>query len=56
MKLDNNNHSVFSLNYHLVLVVKYRKKVLNARISDFAKEMFITLGNNHHITLNRMES
>ncbi|MDY3740578.1 MAG: IS200/IS605 family transposase, partial [Selenomonadaceae bacterium] len=24
MKLDNNNHSVFCLYYHLVLVVKYR--------------------------------
>ncbi|MBM7701122.1 transposase, partial [Kurthia huakuii] len=29
MVLDSNNHSVFSLNYHLVLVVKYRKKVFN---------------------------
>ncbi|MBQ1735341.1 MAG: IS200/IS605 family transposase, partial [Lachnospiraceae bacterium] len=27
MELQNNNHSVFSLNYHLVLVVKYRRKV-----------------------------
>ncbi|MGG0206665.1 IS200/IS605 family transposase, partial [Bacillus mycoides] len=24
MKLDSNNHSVFLLYYHLVLVVKYR--------------------------------
>ncbi|MEQ2421305.1 IS200/IS605 family transposase, partial [Megasphaera sp. CLA-AA-H81] len=27
MKLDSNNHSVFLLYYHLVLVVKYRRKV-----------------------------
>ena len=27
MKLDSNNHSVFLLYYHLVLVVKYRGKV-----------------------------
>ncbi|MBT9821976.1 IS200/IS605 family transposase, partial [Clostridium sp. MCC328] len=27
-KLDNNAHSVFLLYYHLILVVKYRKKVL----------------------------
>lgn len=51
MKLDNNNHSVFSLNYHLVLVIKYRKKVLNTPISNFAKDMFISLGENYHITL-----
>ena len=25
MKLDSNAHSVFSLNYHLMLVIKYRK-------------------------------
>ncbi|MEG1135031.1 MAG: IS200/IS605 family transposase [Cellulosilyticaceae bacterium] len=35
MKLDSNNHSVFSLNYHLVLVIKYRKQVLNDHISKF---------------------
>ena len=28
-ELDNNAHSVFLLYYHLILVVKYRKKVLN---------------------------
>ncbi|MDJ0284644.1 IS200/IS605 family transposase, partial [Bacillus cereus] len=27
MKLDSNNHSVFLLYYHLVLVVKYRRNV-----------------------------
>ncbi|CAB3390877.1 IS200/IS605 family transposase [Kyrpidia spormannii] len=29
MKLDSNYHSVFKLTYHLVLVVKYRRKVIN---------------------------
>ncbi|MGG4397927.1 IS200/IS605 family transposase [Paenibacillus thiaminolyticus] len=29
MELDNNNHSVFLLYYHLVLVVKYRRKVID---------------------------
>ena len=28
MKLDTNSHSVFLLNYHLVLCVKYRRKVI----------------------------
>lgn len=51
MKLDNNNHSVFSLNYHLILVSKYLRKVLNEPISAFAKEMFISLGESYLITL-----
>ena len=38
--LDTNNHSVFSLNYHLVLVVKYRKKVIDDNISNRLKEIF----------------
>ena len=38
-KLDSNAHSVFLLYYHLILVVKYRKKVLNDPISDRAKEI-----------------
>ena len=29
MKLDSNNHSVFLMYYHLVLVVKYRKQVFD---------------------------
>ena len=51
MKLDNNNHSVFLLHYHLVLVVKYRKEVFTDEISDFAKNMFIEIGNKYNITL-----
>ena len=34
MNFDTNNHSVFSLNYHLVMVVKYRRKVINDKISN----------------------
>ena len=34
MKLDSNNHSVFLLYYHLVLVVKYRRKVIDDTISN----------------------
>lgn len=43
MKLDNNNHSVFLLYYHLVLVVKYRRQVIDDTISDYAKDMFVRL-------------
>ncbi|PFV91518.1 IS200/IS605 family transposase [Bacillus thuringiensis] len=51
MKLDNNNHSVFLLYYHLVLVVKYRRNVFNDDISDYAKDMFVRLSENYNITL-----
>lgn len=51
MKLDSNNHSVFSLSYHLVLVIKYRRKVINNEMSEKAKQMFIDIGSKYHITL-----
>lgn len=51
MELDGNNHSVFLLYYHLVLVVKYRRKVFDDTISDYAKDMFVILSENYNITL-----
>ena len=51
MILDSNNHSVFSLNYHLVLVVKYRKKVFNDEKSNYAKDIFERIGSNYNISL-----
>ena len=51
MRLDSNNHSVFLLHYHLVLVVKYRREVFTDEISDFAKDMFIEIGKKYNITL-----
>lgn len=51
MELDNNNHSVFLLYYHLVLVVKYRHKVLSDRMSQYAKDIFVRIGSSYNITL-----
>ncbi|MEB4819858.1 IS200/IS605 family transposase [Bacillus thuringiensis] len=51
MKLDSNNHSVFSFYYHLVLVVKYRRNVFDDDMSDYAKDMFVRLSENYNITL-----
>lgn len=51
MKLDSNNHSVFSLNDHLVLVIKYRRKVINTAVSEKAKQMFMDIGEKYNITL-----
>ncbi len=50
MKLDSNNHSVFLLNYHLILVIKYRKKVITAEISERLKE-FESIQPTYKITL-----
>ena len=51
MKLDTNNHSVFLLNYHLVLVIKYRREVINNDISDRLKEIFQYISPKYNITL-----
>lgn len=51
MDLDSNNHSVFLLHYHLILVVKYRRKVINDSISDRLKEIFEYIQSNYNITL-----
>jgi len=51
MEFDSNNHSVFLLWYHLVLVVKYRKKVINDVRSNRLKEIFENIAPNYHITL-----
>ena len=51
MKLDSNNHSVFLMYYHLVLVVKYRRRVIDDTISDYAKDKFVSLSEKYNITL-----
>ena len=51
MELDNNAHSVFLLHYHLILVVKYRRRVFDANISARAKEIFEYIAPNYNITL-----
>ena len=51
MNLDSNNHSVFLLYYHLIIVVKYRRKVFDNDISDFAKGVFIRISKAYNITL-----
>ena len=50
MKLDNNNHSVFSMYYHLVLVTKYRRKVINSTISIRLREIFDYIAVNYNIS------
>lgn len=51
MQLDNNNHSVFLLHYHLVLVVKYRRRVLDNSISERLREIFENIAPKYNITV-----
>lgn len=51
MELDTNNRSVFSLHYHLVLVVKYRRNVINDDISDELKSIFENIQDNYYISI-----
>ena len=51
MELRGNNHSVFSIHFHLILVVKYRRKVINDEISERLKEIFGYIQDNYNIVL-----
>ena len=50
-EMDNNAHSVFLLYYHLIMVTKYRRKVINDDISARGKEIFEYIAPNYGITL-----
>ena len=51
MELRNNNHSVFAIHFHLILVVKYRRKVINDEISERLKGIFRNIEGNFNIAL-----
>ena len=50
-KLDSNAHSVFLLYYHLILVIKYRKKILTDPVSERARGIFEYIAPKYHVTL-----
>ena len=50
-KMDRNAHSVYLLYYHLVMVVKYRRKVIDEPISERAKEIFSYIAPSYGIVL-----
>ena len=53
MYLESNNHSVFSMHYHLVMVVKYRRKVINDDISKRLREIFEYIAPNYNISIEK---
>jgi putative transposase len=55
LELDTNNHSVFSLNYHLILVVKCRKRVfVSQKMFDRLREIAEYIGSNHNVSVKEM--
>lgn len=48
---DTNQHSVFLLNYHLIMCTKNRRKVINDPICDDLKDMFIRIAKKYNIIL-----
>ncbi len=50
-KLEKGSHCVFCLNYHLVLVVKYRRKVIDDKISKRLKELFECIGEFYNVSV-----
>lgn len=51
MELDTNKHSVFLMYYHLILVIKYRRKVIDNLKSERLKEIFEYISPNYKIEL-----
>lgn len=51
MKLDSNNHSVFLLNYQLVICIKYRRKVIDESISHRLKDIFVDIAQKYGVEL-----
>ena len=51
MNFDTNNHSVFSLNYHLIMCIKYRRNVIDDVISNRLREIFLYIAPKYNISL-----
>lgn len=51
MKYSRNSHSVYLLHFHLILVVKYRRKVINDSISNDLMIIFTQIGQKYGINI-----
>lgn len=51
MILNTNNHSVFNINFHLILTIKYRRSVITDEISDELLSHFKRIGERYNITV-----
>ncbi len=48
-KIDTNKHSVFLLYYHLILVLKYRRNVIDEKVSERLNNIFEYIQGNYNI-------
>ena len=56
-KLDRGAHSVYALYYHLILVVKYRRKVFtDDKIIDFLKQKIHEISETHEVEILTIET
>ena len=55
MELRTNFHSVFRLNYHLIMCIKYRRKVINDAIGESLRAIFERISPNYNIELKEWE-
>ena len=49
--IDHDAHSVYLMYYHLIMMVKYRRKVINDPISERAKEIWEYIAPRYGIVL-----
>jgi len=50
------SHSVYSLHYHLIFVVKYRRKVLDAIISENLKRIILRISQDYSVEIVEQET
>lgn len=55
-QLQKGSHSVFSLHFHLIFVVKYRKKVLTGQISTRLKELVVEISTSFDVEIIEQET
>lgn len=54
--LDKSSHSVYSLHYHLVLVVKYRRRVFTEDMKNFMRGSIKGFADNYGVEIERLEA
>lgn len=55
-QLDSSSHSVYSLNYHLIFCVKYRRNVLRDQISNRLKDIVVGISKDFQVIIIEQET
>ncbi len=50
------SHSKFNLKFHLIFVVKYRKRILTGKLNDFVKQSLIDISTNSDFSIDTLET